>query len=148
MAPLHRSSRAVWPFWRFFLTASHFLPQLWRYHGMYACKIDPPDTQASPPMQVCLCSAQERDPPRPDKGLFGGSNFINIPSFFKENLFCWRTTTADRPVAPLPHHKPKFSIFGSASPKWLFNAEPQRHQFRTGDSSHPSSGLVVQDCLA
>ena len=49
----------------FFLTASHFLPQLGRYHGLYACTIDPPDTQASPPMQVCLCSAQERDPEHP-----------------------------------------------------------------------------------
>ena len=55
----------------FSLTASHFLPQLGRYHGLYACTIDPPDTQASPPMQVCLCSAQERDPEHPWKEPFG-----------------------------------------------------------------------------
>ena len=49
--------------------------------------------------------------------------------------FFWgRTTTADRPVAPWPNHKPESSNFGSASPNWHFNAEPQRHQFWTGGS--------------
>ena len=56
----------------FFLTASHFLPQLWRYYGLYTYTIDPPDTKVSPPMQVCLGSALERDPEYPQKEpLFG-----------------------------------------------------------------------------
>ena len=60
----------VWLFCRFFLTTSHFLPQLGRYHclRMYACTIDLPDTQVSPPMQLCLCSAKERYPQAPEKG--------------------------------------------------------------------------------
>ena len=33
-----------------------------RPHGPYVCTINPPDTQASPPRQVCFCSPQERDP--------------------------------------------------------------------------------------
>ena len=41
----------------------------------------------------------------------------------------------DRPVAPWPCHKPDFSNFGSASPKWHSHAEPQRTQFPTGGSS-------------
>ena len=66
----------------FFLTASHFLPQLGRYHGLYACTIDPLDTQVSRPMQVCHSGAQERDPEHTRKGpLWGGSSSINSPSF-------------------------------------------------------------------
>ena len=61
----------------------------------------------------------------PPKRAFWGSNSVNRPSFFPRKLFFWRTTTADRPVAPWPHHEPEFSNFGSASPKRHFNAEPQ-----------------------
>ena len=63
-------------------------------------------------------------PNTPEKSLFGGSNSINNPSFFKEIYFFWRTTITDRPVAPWPCHKPEFSNFGSASPKWHSHAGP------------------------
>ena len=70
----------------------------------------------------------------PPKRAFWGSNYINTPSFFLGNLFFLRTTTTDRPVAPWPHHKPEFSNFRSASPKWHPHAEPQRHEFWSGGS--------------
>ena len=108
------NNRAI--FLRFCLAPTHLLQQAGRYHGLYACAIDPPDTQVSPPSQICLCSAQEREPKHPQMSFFG-SKFINRPSFFYE-FFCRRTTTADRHVAPWRHHKPGFSNFGSASPKW------------------------------
>ena len=34
-------------------------------------------------MQVCICSAQERDPEHPQKESFWGSNSMNNPSFFR-----------------------------------------------------------------
>ena len=126
-----RNIRAVFAFFR---NVKCFAQQVGRYYGLYVRAIDPPDTQASPPMQVCICSAQERDPEHPQKGPFSGSNSLNNPSFFRKFIFC-RTTITDRPVAPWPCHKPDFSNFGSASPKWHSHAEPQRHEFWDGGST-------------
>ena len=54
----------------FFPDRIAFYAQLGRYHGMYARTINLPDIQVSPPMQVCHCSAQERDPEYPRKEPF------------------------------------------------------------------------------
>ena len=54
-------SGAAWSAQGALYSPSHLLPQIGRYHGLYACAIDPLDTEASPPMQVCLCLSQERD---------------------------------------------------------------------------------------
>ena len=70
----------------------------------------------------------------PPKRAFLGVHFYKYPQFFLGNLFFLRTTITDRPVAPWPCHKPEFSNFGSASPKWHSHAEPQRTQFRNGGS--------------
>ena len=134
MAPPHRRPWAVWLFWRFLWTASHFLPQFGRYHGMYACAFDPLDAQASPPMQVCHSGAQEQDPKHPWKGPFWGVQVCEQTQIFLWKFIFWRTTNVDHPAAPWPHHKPEFSNFGSASPKWHSHAEPQRTQFWTGGS--------------
>ena len=109
------------PFFAFCLAPSHLLPQMGRYHGLYACAIDPLDTQAN-----------NEIPNIPEKSLFGVQFHEHV---FLGKLFCWRTTTADRPGAPWPHHKPKFSNFGNASPKWHSNAEPHEPQFWSGGST-------------
>ena len=66
------------PFFRFFRNVKCFAQQVGRYHGLYVRAIDPPDTQASPPMQVCLCSAQERDPEHPHKEPFGRGQILQF----------------------------------------------------------------------
>ena len=46
-----------------------------------------------------------------------------------------RSKTADRPIAPWPHHKPDSSHFGSASPKWYVHTELQTTQCWDGGSN-------------
>ena len=96
----------------------------------------------SPNAGLPLLGTRTRSP-TPLKRAFWGVQFYKYtPVFFRKNLSFWRTTTADRPVAPWPHHKPEFSNFGGASPKWRFNVEPQRHQFWTGGSSYHNIVIV------